>query len=64
MSAERNKEGIDCMKCMHFYITWDKNHPKGCKVMGFKCNEMPSAVVYKASGVECLRFQPKAGKGR
>lgn len=63
MVADRVKKSIDCMKCMHFYITWDKNYSKGCRSMGFKCNEMPSAVVYKTSGVECLRFELKRGKG-
>jgi hypothetical protein len=52
------------MQCIHFYITWDKNYSKGCRAMGFKCHEMPSVMVYKASGVECLRFESKAGKER
>jgi hypothetical protein len=62
MTAERNKKGINCVKCIHFYITWDKNYPKGCKAMGFKCSEMPSTMVYKASGVECLRFEKKQAR--
>jgi hypothetical protein len=64
MAEDRVKKNIDCMQCIHFYITWDKNYSKGCRAMGFKCHEMPSAMVYKASGVECLRFESKAGKGR
>jgi hypothetical protein len=63
MSGEGNEKGSGCMKCIHFYITWDKNFPKGCRAMGFKCHEMPSKMVYQASGVECLRFEPKIGKG-
>jgi hypothetical protein len=50
---------IDCNKCAHFYITWDKSYPRGCRVMGFKCKEVPSVMVYKASGIECLRFEEK-----
>jgi hypothetical protein len=55
-------ESIDCKKCIHFYITWDKDYPRGCRAMGFKCKEIPSAMVYQASGVECLRFEEKKAR--
>jgi hypothetical protein len=50
---------IDCRKCDFFYITWDKKFPYGCKAMGFKTVLRPSVEVRQASGVECLRFEPK-----
>jgi hypothetical protein len=50
------REKIDCFKCRHFYITWDKSFPKGCEAIGFKSEKMPSVVVYEASGIACLRF--------
>ncbi|MCX5909229.1 MAG: uracil-DNA glycosylase [Deltaproteobacteria bacterium] len=50
---------IYCFKCQHFYITWDKSFPRGCKAMGFKSKKMPSIVVYEASGTVCLRFSKK-----
>jgi hypothetical protein len=53
------REKIDCFKCRHFYITWDKSFPKGCEAIGFKSEKMPSAVVYEASGTACLRFAKK-----
>jgi len=55
-------ESIDCTKCIHFYITWDKDYPRGCRAMGFKCKEIPSAMVYQASGFECLRFEEKKAR--
>jgi hypothetical protein len=58
-------EPINCFECTHFYVTWDRLRPKGCRAMGFKSREMPSIVVYKSSGVDCLRYDPKrppAGK--
>ena len=55
---------IDCFQCRHFYITWDQKHPKGCKAMGFKSVEMPSVVVLRSSGVECLRYERKENKPR
>jgi hypothetical protein len=64
MSADSNKKGVDCAKCIHFFITWDKNYPKGCRAMGFKCQEMPSDVVFKSSGIECLRFERKKASGK
>ena len=53
------KERVDCLRCKHFYITWDERHPKGCRAMGFKSREMPSTVVLKSSGTECLRYERK-----
>jgi len=47
------------MQCRHFYVTWDKKYPKGCRIMGFKCKEMPSIVVVKSSGKQCLLFEVK-----
>jgi hypothetical protein len=58
--AERHR--IDCRKCSFFYITWDKKFPYGCKAMGFKTHLMPSMEVRQASGVECLRFEPKTDR--
>lgn len=48
---------IDCFKCRHFYITWEKNFPYGCKAMKFKTKNMPSKVVHQSSGMECLKFE-------
>jgi hypothetical protein len=53
------KDKINCFHCIHFYITWDKKFPKGCKAMNFKSKKMPSLLVHEASGMECTRFKPK-----
>jgi hypothetical protein len=50
---------ISCHKCVFFHVTWDNSFPYGCKSMGFKGKVMPSAMVYQASGSECLAFEPK-----
>ncbi|MCG6551045.1 MAG: hypothetical protein L7F77_01860 [Candidatus Magnetominusculus sp. LBB02] len=52
---------IDCFKCRHFFITWDRKFPYGCKFMGFKSKAMPSQEVFKASGSSCVSFKEKAG---
>ena len=53
---------IDCHKCEHYYVTWDKHFPNGCRAMKFKSHEFPSSVVYKSSGVDCLMFKSKKKK--
>ncbi|MBU0599231.1 uracil-DNA glycosylase [bacterium] len=48
-----------CQKCNYFKITWDKNFPYSCKVLGFKTKKCPYQVVYESSGVECMFFKAK-----
>lgn len=50
---------ISCIKCLYYYITWDKVFPYGCKAMGFKSPRIPAAVVKESSGQECLAFVEK-----
>lgn len=48
-----------CTDCQHYYITWDKSFPYGCKAMGFKSPLAPSIVVRQSSGQNCLAFLKK-----
>nr|WP_079421082.1 uracil-DNA glycosylase [Paenibacillus ferrarius] len=50
---------INCMQCVHFYITWDAKFPRGCKAYGFKTQALPSQAVLSSSGKPCLQFAPK-----
>jgi len=50
---------IDCHKCRHYFITWEPSNPHGCRAMGFKSRQLPSAVVYQYSGEQCQAFQLK-----
>jgi len=54
---------INCFKCRHFFTTWDARHPRGCKAYGFKTKEIPSALVKRSSGMECLKFVLKQVEG-
>jgi len=47
---------INCLKCHYFYVTWDKDFPRGCKFFDFKTKNMPSIEVLRSSGMECLKF--------
>lgn len=50
-----------CHKCRHFYITWDKNTPNGCRLYGIKTRRNPSQVVMSATGTGCLGYEKKTG---
>ena len=49
----------ECVKCMHYYVTYDPAKPYGCRAMGFKGKIMPSLMVFQASGQACLAFEEK-----
>ncbi|PLR67799.1 uracil-DNA glycosylase [Bacillus sp. UMB0893] len=50
---------INCIKCAHYYVTWDRNFPNGCKAYGFKSAARPSVTVQKASGEACMKYSAK-----
>ncbi|WP_456402030.1 uracil-DNA glycosylase [Persephonella sp.] len=52
-------KSVNCYKCKHFFITWDRNFPYGCKAYNFKSRLLPSIEVKSASGKECLSFERK-----
>ncbi len=47
----------DCLKCIHFYVTWDPSYPRGCREFGFKTRQLPSREVFGATGLHCPQFQ-------
>lgn len=49
----------NCIQCKYFFVTWDKNNPKGCKYFNFKSKLMPSMVVFNSSGNDCIAFIKK-----
>ncbi|PAE19696.1 uracil-DNA glycosylase [Bacillus sp. 7504-2] len=53
------EERINCFACKHFYVTWDKKFPKGCRAFQFKTSRLPSQEVLRASGHNCLRYEKK-----
>ncbi len=50
---------INCNECKHFYVTWDNNHPKGCKAYGIKSKFIPSQIVQDETEEGCLAFEMK-----
>jgi len=53
----------NCMKCQHFYITYDQRTPKGCRIYGIQSQQLPSMVIKKANnGSDCIGFKAKPEK--
>jgi hypothetical protein len=48
---------IECRKCKHYYITWDKNFPYGCKLFKVKSKQMPCVIVYQSIGKQCENYE-------
>lgn len=59
MSLNEEAQRPVCTKCSHFYVTWEKKHPYGCRAYGFKGSVMPALTVKKSSGKECVLFKQK-----
>jgi hypothetical protein len=53
---------VVCQRCKHYFVTWEKNKPHGCKAYGFKSRLMPSAVVFQSSGIACSFYQQRIRK--
>lgn len=49
----------NCSQCRHFYITWDKKTPNGCRLYGIQTKDRPSQIVKMAGMGECQGFAPK-----
>ncbi len=49
----------NCFHCRHYYVTWERSFPHGCRSLGFKTKMMPSREVFLASGIHCHYFAPK-----
>lgn len=49
----------NCFSCRHFMVTWDPISPRACRAYGFKTRELPTAVVKRSSGMDCLKYEEK-----
>ena len=53
----------NCMKCKHFFMTYDQNTPRACRTYQIKSQQLPSVIVKQANGgAECMGFEPRAEK--
>lgn len=52
-------EKINCLQCKFYTTTWDKNAPRGCTIYGIKTSTIPSFVVKRESGADCMSYEQK-----
>ncbi|GAB4126684.1 MAG: hypothetical protein Fur0015_00220 [Ignavibacteriales bacterium] len=55
----KEQQKINCKSCVHYFITWDKKFPYGCRALSFKSNRMPSIDVKLNSKLDCLAYKEK-----
>ena len=53
------RKPINCLACKHYYVTWDRHFPYGCRKFEFKSKQVPSAEVLVSTGHRCIGFEPK-----
>ena len=54
----------NCYRCDHYYVTWDKDYPHGCRAMAFKSRFFPGRMVSQSTPhEECLSFKEKTAAG-
>ena len=54
LTRESDSSRANCYGCRHFFITWDKEFPYGCRKMEFRSKRLPSDDVIEADGQRCL----------
>ncbi|MDR1178838.1 MAG: hypothetical protein LBK64_08415 [Spirochaetaceae bacterium] len=59
MENQDPRRAPDCLKCLHFHVTWDAAFPRGCTLFGVKSRNLPSIEVYKATGRHCPSFEAR-----
>ena len=48
-----NKKVVTCNGCLHFFVTYKKERPWGCKKFGFISKFLPAREVFSTTGIEC-----------
>jgi len=48
---------VNCRRCKHFYITWDKDFPQGCRLYTVKSKQLPCVAVLDATGAPCQYWE-------
>jgi len=52
-------ERVNCVTCAHYYVTWDKSFPRGCRLFEFKTSKLPSQLVRESTGDHCKNYVEK-----
>ena len=60
LASVSQDEPVNCHQCAHYYTTWERKFPMGCRKFGFKGKQVPSMEVLASTGQSCPFFLPKA----
>jgi len=55
----RTSKRPECLRCKHYYVTWNPKFPYGCRAFGFQSRITPCLEVYSASQQQCLKFESR-----
>jgi hypothetical protein len=55
----RPPQEVRCGTCRHFFVTYEPQHPWGCRSFGFKSANLPSQEVLVATGTVCAQFEQR-----
>jgi len=59
-ATEKSQSQINCLKCVHYKVSWDPSFPHSCTVFGIKSRYMPALEVFRTTGNNCPSFREKA----
>lgn len=45
-----------CIRCIHYYVTYDQIFPHGCRDWNIRSRLLPSQEIRQATGQDCPRF--------
>ena len=57
--SEKRPVPINCLKCVHFKVSWDPSMPYSCEIFEIKSRFMPSLEVFRSTGSNCPSFHMK-----
>ncbi len=56
------EDSISCLRCVHYYVTWNKKYPRGCRKYGFETDLMPSDTILIYTCKSCAYYKNKFKK--
>jgi hypothetical protein len=56
------RQKVLCLRCRHYFVTWDKNHPHGCKAFKLKSAVLPYYDIQLVSNMNCLKYEARPEK--
>jgi hypothetical protein len=59
MNSNQPQGVPNCLRCRHYFVTWQASFPHGCRLFQMKSKLLPSKEVLATSGTHCQAYQPK-----